>query len=137
METILYAIIVDNLIQNVFPWDGMSSLGPAISIPANSTIMPLSEALELGYKYPEMEEFIPNEIESYQLRDWLIIHGKKHTVESILQNIENPLERERALNRWEYATKIPRNHIIVKMIGNILCMTEKEIDNVFIEASKQ
>jgi hypothetical protein len=137
MQRIFYAVIVNNFIENVFPWDGHSSLGPAISIPANSTVMPLSEAEERGYNYPEIPEIVPNEIESYQLRDWLIVSGKKQTVESIIANIPDLIERERVLNRWEYATKIPRNHIIVKMIAKVLGMTDADIDKAFIEASKQ
>lgn len=135
METILYAIIVDNLIQSVFPWDGKSPLGPAIIIPGNSTIMPLEQAQQQGYSFPEMPIYVPDYIESYQLRDWLIVHNKKETVESIINNIPDPLERERVRNRWEYATKIPRNHILVKMIANVLKMTEEQIDYAFIDAA--
>jgi hypothetical protein len=132
MDRPLHAIIVDNFIISVFPWDQQSPL--SFSILANSTIMLLSTALEEGYGYMPEPVYVPNEIHNYQLREWLIKAGKKDLVEQIISNITDPLQKELVRNRWEYAINVPRNHILVEMIGKSLGMTSEQIDQAFIDA---
>lgn len=134
MDRPLYAIIVNNFITSVFPWDERSPL--FFTIPANATILLLSTALEQGYRYLPEPIFIPTEIKNYQLREWLIKAGKKNLVEEIINNISDPLQREIVRNRWEYTTTIPRNHVLVSLVGSHLGMTSEQIDQAFIDADK-
>lgn len=129
-----YAIILNNFIQSVFMWDGITPY--SFIPPDNARIMLYDDAILQGYGFNQNILHVPEEIESYQLREWLIKAGHKSTVEQIINSIPDQLEKEIALNRWEYATKVPRHNIIVLKVAEVLGMSSSDIDQAFIEAKQ-
>lgn len=73
--------------------------------------------------------------EAYQVREWLIKQGiGVNTVEVLLeQNISDPVQLELAKSRWEYATRIPREHPLTLGIGHALGLTPAELDAAWNE----
>ena len=73
--------------------------------------------------------------EAYQVREWLIQQGVGvNTVEVLLeQNITDPVQLELAKSRWEYATRIPREHPLTLGIGGALGLTPAELDAAWNE----
>ena len=71
--------------------------------------------------------------EAYQVREWLIRQGiGVNTVEVLLeQNITDPVQLELAKSRWEYATRIPREHPLTLGIGQARGMTPTELDEAW------
>lgn len=78
------------------------------------------------------------EAEKYQVREWMLDNGlDPETVPAILQTYYNQpgqeLDLAKALNRWENAIRIPRNHALVNVIGSLLSppMSPAEIDEAW------
>ena len=73
--------------------------------------------------------------EAYQVREWLIKQGVGvNTVDVLLeQNIADPVQLELAKSRWEYATRIPREHPLTLGIGQALGLTPAELDAAWNE----
>lgn len=75
------------------------------------------------------------DVEAYQVREWLIRQGiGVNTVEVLLeQNITDPTQLALAKSRWEYATRVPREHPLTLGIGQALGMTPQELDDAWAE----
>lgn len=73
--------------------------------------------------------------EAYQVREWLIKQGiGVNTVEVLLeQNISDPTQLALAKSRWEYATRVPREHPLTIGIGHALGLTDQELDEAWAE----
>lgn len=56
-------------------------------------------------------------------------------VETALQNLSEPLRSE-ALISWEYATEFRRDNPLFALAGQLLGMTDEQVDTLFHEASK-
>lgn len=68
--------------------------------------------------------------QAYQVKEWLIEQGVDlANVPSILSGmIEDPIERAKAINRWNAAVIIPRDHPLVNALAAQLGKTPEEID---------
>lgn len=58
------------------------------------------------------------------------------TVDAVLGSIDNQEEREDAETLWTYSVSIQRNHPLVAAVGIAFNLTQNQIDDIFIEASK-
>lgn len=77
---------------------------------------------------------LPN-AEAYQVREWLLKNGIEHeAVTNLLQTgIPDPLQKKLALSRWEYATRIPRDHPLTVGIAEGLKLTTAQMDAAWEE----
>lgn len=77
---------------------------------------------------------LPN-AEAYQVREWLLKRGIEHAaVTALLENgIPDALEKKLALSRWEYATRIPRDHPLTVGIAQGLKLTAAQMDEAWEE----
>lgn len=68
--------------------------------------------------------------EAYQVREWLLKNGIEHaSVNALLEaGISDPLQQKLALSRWEYATRIPREHPLTLGIAEGLHLTPEQMD---------
>ena len=76
-----------------------------------------------------------------QGRELLILTGKFDDVENILASLPESTPEEISMKRilknyWEHSTEFERNHRYMSLITISLGMTEAEVDDFFIEASK-
>ena len=76
-----------------------------------------------------------------QCRELLILTGKFDDVENILASLPESTDEEKATKRiltnyWEYSTDFERDHKSLGLITEALGMSEDEIDDFFIAASK-
>jgi hypothetical protein len=79
---------------------------------------------------------VPETISARQIRLWLINNGiELSQVESVINNIEDPLTRETIKVEWEYAPYIERNHSMLIPLAEALGLTQQEIDRAFLEGS--
>jgi hypothetical protein len=78
----------------------------------------------------------PNSCSPRQLRIALIQSGISiSTVESQLNAISDPVQREIALVEWEYSLEIQREHPLVSSIATALSLSDSQIDDIFILAN--
>jgi hypothetical protein len=71
-----------------------------------------------------------------QLRIALIKTGiSLAIIQSFIDNIQDPIEKEIAIAEWEYALEIHRQHPLVSMIASNLNLTEAQIGDIFTLAS--
>jgi hypothetical protein len=78
----------------------------------------------------------PSTITATQIRLWLVENGiSLATIEAAINDIEDPLLKEKTLVQWEYAPYVERNHPFIETIGSVLGMTAEQIDDAFLEAS--
>lgn len=76
-----------------------------------------------------------------QCRELLILTNWFDAVESILASLPESTDKEKATkkilkNYWEYSTYFERDHKSLSLITEALGMTEDEVDQFFLEASK-
>lgn len=76
-----------------------------------------------------------------QCRELLILTDKFDDVENILASLPESTDEEKATKRiltnyWEYSTDFERDHKSLGLITGALDMTEDEVDDFFIAASK-
>ena len=87
---------------------------------------------------PEIK--IPN-ISLRQCRELLILTNRFDDVENILASLPESTDEEKATKRiltnyWEYSTDFERDHKSLGLITEALGMSEDEVDDFFIAASK-
>ena len=93
---------------------------------------------EEKFELPKRE--IPK-ISLRQCRELLILTGKFDDVENILASLPESTDEEKATKRiltnyWEYSTDFERDHKSLGLITEALGMSEDEVDDFFIAASK-
>jgi len=70
-----------------------------------------------------------------QLRLGLVKNGiSLAAVESAIENIPDPVDRETAKIEWEYAATFLRDHPLISQIGAALSLTDDQIDSMWTAA---
>lgn len=109
----------------------------------DSDMIPLTEEEYTDLKdkrYFDDDRVIPN-ISLRQCRELLLLTDRFDDVETILNSLPESTPEEISMKRilknyWEHSTEFERNHRYMSLITNSLGMTEAEVDDFFIEASK-
>lgn len=57
------------------------------------------------------------------------------TIESMLNDIQDPIERKIALIEWEYSIEIKREHPLISTFASQLNISEEQLDSIFILAN--
>ena len=78
---------------------------------------------------------VPGKITMRQARLALLAAGKLNEV-ALAINLLGDVAKEAAQIEWEYSSEVQRHNGFVSLIGPALCMTEEQIDDLFIAASK-
>jgi hypothetical protein len=87
----------------------------------------------------EFKASVPFEITKRQatLGMYMFMGLEPHEIpQFITSNIQDPLRQRIALIEWEYATSVERTNPLVGMFSAAFKLTEREIDEFFIESSK-
>lgn len=80
---------------------------------------------------------VPESVSARQIRLWLIENDISLTsVENAINSIINETLREKTLVEWEFAPYIERNHPLVNTLAESLGLTNEQVDQGFIAASK-
>lgn len=58
-----------------------------------------------------------------------------NTIESMLNNISDPVAKKTAFIEWEYSIEIKRSHPLINSFAQQLGITEQQLDNIFILAN--
>jgi hypothetical protein len=89
------------------------------------------------YTPPEPPPLDPlRPLTSRQLRLGLVRHGiSLSSVETAIEAIEDPTDREVARIEWKYTTTFERSHPLVNQIGAALGLTPEQIDAMWAEAA--
>jgi hypothetical protein len=84
---------------------------------------------------PKPPPSVPRQVSPAALRLAMIDRGIDMTqIDALMDNVEDPTEKQKAKMQWEYALSIHRNHPLVISFGAALGLSETDIDNIFIEA---
>lgn len=80
---------------------------------------------------------VPDKISPRQIRLWLVEHGVSLlNVDAAIANINDDLLREKTKIEWEFSPYVERNHPMINVLGAALGLSEDNINQAFIEASK-
>ena len=85
---------------------------------------------------PEQPLIVPQTISLRQARELLIRRGLFEKVQSLIDNMEGPVQKLIIQNYWDYSTVFERDNAVVLQMSNMLGFTDKQLDEFFIEASK-
>lgn len=85
-------------------------------------------------KFEEMEE-IPFEVALWKIRAIIKSMGLEEQIEQSFELLEEP-NKTGAKYIWEYGTAIERYSQTVLFIQTVLDFTNKQVDNIFINANK-
>ena len=83
--------------------------------------------------YPEE---VPSTITVRQAREQLIKLGLIAQVQTSIDSIADPMQKAIVQNYWEYSIDFKRDNELLISLGHGLGLTDSEIDDLFIEASK-
>lgn len=82
----------------------------------------------------QLRQAMPS-LSARQLRLGLIANGVSlATVQTAIENISDPAEREIAQVEWEYATTFERTHTLISQIGTAMSLTPEQIDAMWSTA---
>ena len=97
-----------------------------------------NEWVNIPYKKFEYVETIPvpQTITVRKAREQLIRIGLLSNVQSEIDKITDVTQREIVQNYWEYSLDFERNNEILIGLASSLGLSDKDIDNLFIQASK-
>lgn len=85
---------------------------------------------------PTPQPTVPANVSARQIRLWLISNNiSLAQIDTLINAIEDPMQREYAKVEWEFAPYIERNHPLVATFASALGLTEEQIDAGFITAS--
>lgn len=86
---------------------------------------------------PPSAPVVPQQVTMAQARNALEDAGiSSADVDAAIENIQNPAQKRKAKNDWEYAPYVRRNSNLTKSLGAMLGLTEQQIDELFIAAEK-
>lgn len=80
-------------------------------------------------------KIVPDSVSMAQARLILLKIGKLSEVDSAINNMIGD-EGESARIEWEFQTRVSRKSNLVMEMANMLELTDEELDDLFIEASK-
>lgn len=83
----------------------------------------------------ERELSIPKSITTRQVRLALLQIGKLADVIAAIANLQSPM-KEQVEIEWEYANEVLRTNQLIPALQQSLGLSDSDIDNMFIEASK-
>lgn len=79
---------------------------------------------------------IPSTVSARQIRLWLVEHSiSLSSIETAINNIQDPLLKEKTKIEWEFAPYVERNHPMINILGSTLGLSNEQIDQAFVEAS--
>jgi hypothetical protein len=78
-------------------------------------------------------EPVPDAVEAYQLEIWLSRKGLTQTVEQLLGEIPDAVQREEARIRYRRVSRITRSNPLVEMAAGKLGLTPDQTDAAFRE----
>ena len=151
MNMALYAIVRDDLVENLVEWDGNEGEGET---PFSQLVWPGALPVKIkgesrpsigdGYvdgkfvpapKPPAPPEPIPGAVTMRQARLALIDAGKYAQVNAAIHSMPGA-EGLRAQVEWDFAGTVERASPIVGMMGQLLALDEEQLDNLFRSAAK-
>jgi hypothetical protein len=132
-----YAIIrSDNTVDNIILWDGVSAWTPPngcsiVEITLLTGTPSIGSTLCDGqFIAPEPE--VPTEVSMASFRESLIVSGVDvGIINNMLNTITDPIQRNSALVRWEYATVVERKHPLVSAVQALMGLSDKAVDAIF------
>jgi hypothetical protein len=79
---------------------------------------------------------VPETVTNSQARDALTLRGIfPHEVLAMINLIPDPVQKQLALNKWEYGNQLERAHPMLNALAPLLGLTQADIDAIFREAS--
>lgn len=94
------------------------------------------EIAQLEAMQVEIEEIVPEKISKLQLKVQLVMMGYDlQLIEDAIKQLTEP-QRTIAMLAWTDATNIHRDNSFITMVAQILQLTEKQVDQIFIEGDK-
>lgn len=101
--------------------------------------MTAEEIAQMEAMNAEMEAFqnqVPEKISKLQLKVQLVMMGYDlQLIEDAIKQLTEP-HRTIAMLAWTDATNIHRDNSFITMVAQILQLTEKQVDQIFIEGEK-
>lgn len=97
------------------------------------------------YQNPLFEDIVlvqntpvtPSQISATQLRLWLVRNNiPLSAIENALDSVEDNLLREELKIMWEYVPYFERKNEFINNIGDVLGLSQEQIDAAFMEASR-
>ena len=117
--------VIDNLIRK----------GWIINSPPKTESDEIANWTTTGWSVTKISISVPDTITPAQLRTYLFRLGMLDSVSNALASIPGSAGIEARI-AWEYATLYHRSHPLVSNLGYALGLTDSQIDDIFINASK-
>jgi hypothetical protein len=93
------------------------------------------EIAELEALRASERQIVPAQVTMRQARLALFNAGKLANVDAAINSLPSP-QKEVAQIEWEFSSTVERGRDITTSIATALGMSEQDLDNLFIEASK-
>lgn len=119
--------------ESVLTDDDLMSIREKVESFNGEIIEPIFEQKEVEIKQVET---VPEKITKLQLKVQLVTMGYDlQLIEDAIKQLQEP-QRTIAMLAWTDATNIYRDNSFITMVAQILQLTEKQVDQIFIEGEK-
>jgi hypothetical protein len=90
----------------------------------------------IGMNQQAVDDSVPASVSARQIRLWLVQHGVSLSqVDAAIDAIPDQLQRDSVRVEWDYAPYVERSHPMLIPLATTLGLTEKQVDQAFIEAA--
>lgn len=128
--------VTQEIIVKCRAYDGAQMEELAIDLGEDaSKYQELMDEIAATWVSEETTEQIPTEVTMRQARLALVDAGMYGSIQSAINSLPEPM-KTKALIEWEYSNTVQRHNGFVSQLRPILGMTEEDLDNLFIAASK-
>jgi hypothetical protein len=130
------AIVENNIVVNVIEVESLDFIEGLVEAPeANIGDVWDGES----FTAPPVEptpDVVPSKVTMRQARLILLANGLLDDVELAIDNTVDEVKRKQARIEWDFSSEVHRNKGLVSELGVALNLTEDQLDQMFIDASK-
>ena len=105
-----------------------------VEVPGHSSVQP-SQVTTVYLDFPDNEFEIPLVVTMRQARLALLSLNKLADVDAAIDALPEP-QKSAAKIEWEYSQEVHRNKEFVQLLAPAIGLSESDLDNLFVEASK-
>ncbi len=92
------------------------------------------EVAEWELQQAATARYVPQSVAMWQAREILIDEGLLDNVYAFFETIGDPIEKAKAIAKFEYSSTVQRNDPLVMYVIPLMGKSEADIDDMFIRA---
>lgn len=131
-----WALVIGGSVVNVVESDAQPDVALGLWVADTNGEAEPGGGYSLGV-FSRARPAVPTEVTMRQARDVLIDMDLIDAVEAVIEAIEDPKAKRKARSAWDTSSTVQRGNGLLTQIAPILGLSDGELDDLFVEASKR